>query len=133
MRSIAEAGLRGAKLAAANLHAEAKIRRAWSLTVGPSLLRHTVFLRFVQGRLVIGAWDLAMIPSLRIAAEAIWPQLKERLQRFTGLRFTRIELVPTNPPAMDEGDRPVASLPLLPPKPKNAFAEVLTRLQKPHA
>lgn len=122
MRSIAEAGLRGAKLAAANLHAEAKIRRAWSLTVGPSLLRHTVFLRFVQGRLVIGAWDLAMIPSLRLSAEAIWPQLRERLQRFTGLRFTRLELVPTNPPER--------TLPP-PPRPKDAFAEVLTRLQKP--
>lgn len=124
MRSIAEAGLRSAQLADTNLRAEAKIRRAWGLTVGPSLLRHTIFLRFVQGRLVIGAWDLAMIPSLRVAAKATWPQLKQRLQRFTGLSFTRLELVPTNPPDMN---------PPPPPKPQNAFAEVLTRLQKPHA
>ncbi|MBL0312537.1 MAG: DUF721 domain-containing protein [Holophagaceae bacterium] len=120
MQPIAEAGLRGAETAAAKLRAEAKIRRAWSLSVGPSLQRHTVFLRLVQGRLVIGAWDLAMIPSLRVSAEATWPQLKERLERFTGLRLTRLELVPTNPPER--------SIPA-PPKPKDAFTQVLARLR----
>lgn len=120
MRPIAEAGLRGTELAAANLRAEAKIRRAWGLSVGFSLQRHTVFLHWVQGRLIIGAWDLAMIPSLRVAAEVTWPQLNDRLERFTGLRFTRLELVPTNPPE--------PSIPP-PPKPKDAFAQVLTRLR----
>lgn len=120
LQPIAEAGLRGAEIAAANLRAEAKIRRAWGLSVGPSLQRHTVFLRLVQGRLVVGAWDLAMIPSLRASAEATWPQLKARLERLTGLRFTRLELVPTDPPAT-----PVPH----PPTSKDAFAEVLTRLR----
>ncbi len=120
MRPIAEAGPRGTEIAAANLRAETKIRRAWGLSVGPSLQRHTIFLRLVQGRLVIGAWDLAMIPSLRVAAETTWPQLKARLERLTGLRFTRLELVPTN--------KPEASIP--PPlKPKDAFAQVLTHLR----
>ncbi len=120
LQPIAEAGLRGAEIAAANLRAEAKIRRAWGLSVGPSLQRHMVFLRLVQGRLVVGAWDLAMIPSLRISAEATWPQLKARLERLTGLRLTRLELVPTDPP---EPHIPH------PPKPMDAFAEVLTRLR----
>ena len=69
---------------------------------------------------MIGAWNLAMIPSLRISAEAAWPQLKERLERLTGLRLTRLELVPTDPPK--------PSVPH-PPKPVDAFTEVLTRLQ----
>ncbi len=120
LQPIAEAGLRGAEIAAANLRAEAKIRRAWGLSVGPSLQRHMVFLRLVQGRLVVGAWDLAMIPSLRISAEATWPQLKARLERLTGLRLTRLELVPTDPP-----EPPIPH----PPKPMDAFAEVLTRLR----
>lgn len=119
MQSIAEASLRGAERAAANLPAEAKVRLAWSLSVGASLQRHTVFLRLVQGRLVIGAWDLAMIPSLRVSAEATWPQVKDRLERFTGLRFTSLELVPTDPPLKMAAPSP---------KPKNAFAQVLTRL-----
>ena len=121
MQPIAEVGLRGAEITAANLRAERKIRRAWGLSVGPSLQRHTVFLRLVQGRLVVGAWDLAMIPSLRVSAEATWPQLKERLERLTGLRLTRLELVPTDPP------EPAVPHP---PKPIDAFAEVLTRLRK---
>jgi len=121
LQPIAEAGLRGAEITAANLRAERKIRRAWGLSVGPSLQRHTVFLRLVQGRLVVGAWDLAMIPSLRVSAEATWPQLKERLERLTGLRLTRLELVPTDPP------EPAVPHP---PKPIDAFAEVLARLRK---
>lgn len=124
LRPIAEAGLRGAESAAANLRAEAKIRRAWALSVGPSLQRHTVFLRLVQGRVVVGAWELAMIPSLRISAEAAWPQVKERLERLTGLRLARLELVPTDPP--------VPSVPR-PARPVDAFAEVLAHLQKPPA
>ena len=124
MQPIAEAGLRGAEITAANLRAEKKIRRAWGLSVGPSLQRHTVFLRLVQGRLVVGAWDLAMLPSLRVSAEATWPQLKERLERLTGLRLTRLELVPTDPPA-----------PSVPPplKSPDAFSKVLTHLRMTRA
>jgi hypothetical protein len=124
LRPLAEAGLRGAEIAAANLRAEAKMRRAWGLTVGPALQRQTIVLHLVQGRLVVGAWELAMIPSLRVSAEATWPQLKARLERLTGLRLTRLELVPTNPP------EPTISQP---PKSVEAFAEVLTRLQKTRA
>lgn len=124
LRPIAEAGLRGAEQAAANLRAEAKLRRAWGLSVGPSLQRHTVFLRLVQGRLVVGVWELAMIPSLRLSAAAAWPHLKERLERLTGLRLARLELMPTDPPA------PAAPHP---PGPVDAFAEVLARLRKPPA
>lgn len=120
LQPIAEAGLRGAEITAANLRAEKKIRRAWGLSVGPSLQRHTVFLRLVQGRVIVGAWDLAMIPSLRISAEATWPQLKERLERLTGLRLTRLELVPTDPPA------PSTPQPL---KPMDTFAAILVRLR----
>ncbi len=121
LKPIAEAGLGGTQIATAHLRAEAKIRRAWGLSVGPSLQRHSIILRLVQGRLVVGAWDLAMLPSLRISAEATWPQLKERLERMTGLKLTHLEFVPTDPP------QPSAP----PPKPTDAFAEVLTRLRKP--
>jgi len=122
LKPISEAGLNGAQIEAAHLRAEAKIRRAWGLSVGPSLQRHTIFLRLLQGRLVVGAWDLAMLPSLRISAEATWPQLKERLERLTGLKLTRLEFVPTDPPEPTTAN---------PPKPQDAFAEVLTRLRKP--
>ncbi len=120
LQPIAQAGLRGQQIAAANLRAEARLRRAWSLSVGPSLQRHTVLLRLVQGRIVVGAWDAAMIPSLRIAAEATWPQIKERLERLTRLRLTGLELVPTDPP------RPPVPQP---PAPQEAFTEVLARLR----
>ncbi len=121
LRPIAQAGLRGTDAEAAKLRAEAKTRRAWTLCVGESLQRHTQFLRLAQGRLVIGAWELAMIPSLRSAAEAAWPELKARLERLTRLRFTGIELVPTDPPKPRDAT--------LPPH-LDAFAEVLTRLRK---
>lgn len=124
LQPIAEAGLRGAEIAAAHLRAEAKLRRAWGLSVGPALQRHTVVLRLVQGRLVVGAWEVAMIPSLRVSAEASWPQLKARLERLTGLRLTRLELVPT--------DQPKSSTPA-PQKTIEAFAEVLTHLMMKHS
>lgn len=120
LQPLALAGLRGQEAAAAQLRAEAKLRRAWGLSVGPSLQRHTVFLRLVQGRVVVGAWETAMIPSLRLAADATWTQVKARLERLTRLRLTRLELVPTDPPAP-----PVPH----PPKVEDAFAEVLARLQ----
>ena len=121
MRLIAEAGLRGADAEAANARAEAKTRRAWGLCVGPALQSHTIFLRLVQGRIVVGAWDLAMIPSLRSAAEATWPQVKDRLERLTKLRLIGLEVVPTDPPKRK-----------VPPstQPVDAFAEVLHRLRK---
>ncbi len=121
LQSLRNAGLRGTQIEATRERDEAKARRAWSLCVGEAMQRQTAFLRLAQGRVVIGVWDLGMIPSLRLAATAAWPDLRPRLERLTKLRLTGIELVPMDPPP-----------PQIPraPAPKDAFAEALKLLRK---
>lgn len=77
---------------------EARLRRAWDFLVGPSLADRTCLLRFRNGVLVMGTWDLGRLPSLRQAAEATWPQVQARLQASLRLRAERIEVLPCDPP-----------------------------------
>lgn len=67
--------------------------------------------------MVLGCWQLAHIPSLRRAAEAAWPEVRERLIRATGLVLSELEVLPCDPPP-----------PPPPPAPsRDALAEVLKR------
>lgn len=77
---------------------QSRLERAWPLVVGPALVEHTRVLR-VRGKvLVMGCWHPELVPSLRKSVEAIWPDLRKRLQTFLGLDFHRIEIFPCDPP-----------------------------------
>lgn len=91
-------GLRGKLAPDPARLAEARLREAWTFAVGPLLARRTRLLRFHRGRLVVGCWELTAIPSLRLAAEAAWPSVQERLSRAFKLHFSAIEIVPCDPP-----------------------------------
>jgi len=80
------------RAAQAEARAEARIRRAWLLVVGPTLVNQTRLLRAHRGILLVGCWHQDIIPSLRQSAATIWPQLQERL-----------EIVPCDPPGPETG------------------------------
>jgi hypothetical protein len=82
----------------AQAQVEGRLRRAWLLVVGPTLVNQTCLVRAHRGVLVLGCWHPELIPSLRASAQAIWPQLRERLERLWKLRFHRLEIVPCDPP-----------------------------------
>jgi len=94
-------GLRGRLAPEPARLAEARLRGAWTFAVGPLLARRTRLLRFHRGRLVVGCWELTAIPSLRLAAEAAWPAVQERLSRAFKLHFSAIEIVPCDPPEQE--------------------------------
>ena len=101
-------GLRGRLAPEPARLSEARLREAWTFAVGPLLARRTRLLRFHRGRLVVGCWELTAIPSLRLAAEAAWPAVQERLSRAFKLHFSAIEIVPCDPP---EPEAEVAAAP----------------------
>jgi hypothetical protein len=78
--------------------AEARLRRSWLLVVGPVLVNQTRLVRARRGVLVVGCWHPEVIPSLRQSAAAVWPELRGRLERFWNLKFSRLEIVPCDPP-----------------------------------
>jgi hypothetical protein len=86
------------RAAQAEARVEARLKRAWLLVVGPTLVHQTRLLRAHRGILVVGCWHGDVIPSLRLSAEAIWPQLQARLDRLWKLKFVRMEIVPCDPP-----------------------------------
>lgn len=91
-------GLRGKLAPEPARLAETRLREAWTFAVGPLLARRTRLLRFHRGRLVVGCWELSAIPSLRLAAEAAWPSVQERLSRAFRLHLSALEIVPCDPP-----------------------------------
>jgi len=91
-------GLRGRLAPEPARLAEARLREAWPFAVGPLLAKRTRLLRLHRGRLVVGCWELAAIPSLRLAAEAAWPSAQERLTRAFGIHLSAIEISPCDPP-----------------------------------
>jgi hypothetical protein len=111
------------RAAQAEARAEARIRRAWLLVVGPTLVHQTRLLRAHRGILLVGCWHQDIIPSLRQSAETIWPQLQERLERMWNLKFQRMEIVPCDPPVATAPARPPAADPL---------KEVLDLLREQH-
>ena len=74
-----------------------RISRSWILVVGPVLVNQTRLLRIHRGTLLIGCWNSAIISSLRLSVEMIWPQLKLRLEQLWKLKLLRMEIVPCDP------------------------------------
>lgn len=109
-------GLRGRLAPDPARLAEARLQAAWTFAVGPLLARRTRLLRFHRGRLVVGCWELTAIPSLRLAADAAWPSVQERLSRAFKLHLSAIEIVPCDPP------EPEAAAPV---PPEDPFRELL--------
>jgi len=81
-----------------NQKAEARLRQAWHFVVGPALADRTRPLRVQGSILVMGCWELSRIAPLREAAEAVWPQIRDRIYRALGLRLTGLQIVPCDPP-----------------------------------
>jgi hypothetical protein len=82
-----------------NQKAEARLRQAWQFVVGPTLADRTRPLRVERNILVIGCWELTRIATLREAAAAVWPQMRDRIHRALGLSLTGLQIVPCDPPA----------------------------------
>ncbi len=99
------------RAAQAEARLEARVRGAWLLVVGPTLVRQTRLLRIHRGILLVGCWHPDIIPSLRQSAESIWPQLRDRLDRLWHLKIQRMEIVPCDPPE-PEPRRPPRADPL---------------------
>jgi hypothetical protein len=90
------------RAAQAEARVEARLRNAWLLVVGATLVNQTRLLRAHRGTLLVGCWHPEVIPSLRQSVDAVWPQLQARLQRLWKLNFQRMEIVPCDPPAPPE-------------------------------
>jgi len=86
------------RAAQAEARLEARLKRAWLLVVGPTLVHQTCLIRVHRGILLVGCWHPDIIPSLRASAETIWPQLQVRLERLWKRHFQRLEIVPCDPP-----------------------------------
>ncbi len=102
------------------LEAEARLRRAWDFIVGPHLADRTRLLTFRHGILTIGCWDVAMIGSLRQAAEAAWPLVQARLLDALRLRANSVQVLPCDPPQPEIRPEPQGPL---------TFDALLERLQ----
>ena len=78
--------------------AMARLRTAWAFVVGPALADRTRPLRVERNVLVMGCWELTRIGALREAAAAVWPQIRDRIQRALDLSLTGLQIVPCDPP-----------------------------------
>lgn len=76
----------------------ARLARAWAFVVGPALADRTRPLRVERDVLVMGCWELARIATLREAAAAVWPQIRDRIHRALGLRLSGLQIAPCDPP-----------------------------------
>ena len=83
---------------AAELRAERRIRIAWPLLVGSPLQRLTRPLMLRSGCLVVGCWEPSLVPSLRLAAVDVWPEVRARLERMLRLKVQRLDVVACDPP-----------------------------------
>ncbi len=102
--------------------AESRLARAWPLVVGPTLVNYTCPLRVRRGNLVMGCWRPELVPSLRKAAEAVWPEIQARLDRMLNLKLRQLEVLPCDPPPPEE---PAPA----PAPPQDALAAVLRKLR----
>ncbi len=82
-----------------NQKAEARLRHAWRFVVGPSLAERTRPLRVERDVLVMGCWELSRIATLREAAAAVWPQMRDRIQRALGVTLSGLQIIPCDPPS----------------------------------
>lgn len=107
---------------AAERRAELRLSRAWPLVVGPALVNYTRLLRVRRGTLVMGCWKPELVPNLRKAAEAVWPEIQARLERLLNLKLQKVEVLPCDPPPAEE---PIHS----PAQPLDSMAAVLRKLR----
>jgi len=96
---------------AAELRAERRIRIAWPLLVGSPLQRLTRPLMLRSGCLVVGCWEPSLVPSLRLAAADVWPEVRARLERMLRLKVQRLDVVACDPPEASEAAAPEAAAP----------------------
>lgn len=89
-----------------------RLQRLWPKTVTPLLAGHCKPLRVRRGLLLLGCWPAELVSSLRLGAEAAWPQLQERLSRICGLTLQRFEVTPCDPPLPDPVPSPAVQDPL---------------------
>jgi hypothetical protein len=82
-----------------NQQAEARLRQAWRFVVGPALADRTRPMRVERDILVVGCWELSRIATLREAATAVWPQMRDRIHRALGLNLMGLQIMPCDPPA----------------------------------
>ncbi len=82
-----------------NQQAEARLRQAWHFVVGPALADRTRPLRVERDVLIMGCWELSRIATLREAAVAVWPQMRDRIHRALGLSLMGLQIVPCDPPS----------------------------------
>lgn len=78
----------------------ARLRTAWAFVVGPALADRTRPLRVERNVLVMGCWELTRIGPLREATTAVWPQIRDRIQRALNLNLTGLQVVPCDRPAV---------------------------------
>lgn len=117
---IREAGLKGREAVEARM--EQRLRQAWPLIVGPTLVNHTRLLRVRGGILLVGCWQVSAIQNLRLSAQATWPQVQERIKRMLNLNLERMEIVPCDPPEPPS--------PPIPPKNEDPLLAVLELLRQ---
>lgn len=106
--------------------AEARLRQAWPFLVGPALTDCTRPLRLHRGILVMGCWDLTRIGALRDSIEAVWPQLRGRIQRALHMELMGLQVQPCDPPPPSPA-APLDSDPL-----RRALTLLIARQQERH-
>lgn len=110
LQPLGQIGLSRTELAEAK--ALERLQRLWPRTVTPLLANHCQPLRVRRGLLLLGCWPAELVSSLRLGAEAAWPQLQERLSRICGLNLQRFEVTPCDPPAPEPSPAPPVQDPL---------------------
>lgn len=83
-----------------------RVRGSWIRLVGPSLASRILPLAVRRNVLVLGCPDPAYLTSLRQSADATWPELQARIQRFTGWRPAAVQVEPCDPPAPEPAPAP---------------------------
>ena len=74
-----------------------------------------------SGCLVVGCWEPSLVPSLRLAAADVWPEVRARLERMLRLKVQRLDVVACDPPEASEATAPEAA------PPGDALKELLAR------
>ena len=64
-----------------------------------------------SGCLVVGCWEPSLVPSLRLAAADVWPEVRARLERMLRLKVQRLDVVACDPPETSEATAPEAAAP----------------------
>jgi len=94
-----------------------RLQGAWKHVVGAALAERARPLAIRRRVLVLGCSDPALLSSLRHSVAAVWPELRLRIERLTGLKLAAVQVEPCDP-EVPPPPRPVVADP---------FAEILKR------